>query len=94
MWTSTAAAIVLLLGESACRRLRGHPYDKGLMLRTATRQAIAALGLLAVALGSVVFLVTHVVYDRRVALGTAALVIASALVTWFALPLRRRRSGR
>ncbi len=91
---ATALAVVLLLGESAYHRLRGHPYDKGRMLRTASRQAVAALGLLAVALTAVVFLVAGVVYDRRVALVTAALVLLTAVATWFALPLSRRLRSR
>lgn len=71
----TALAIVLLIGQSAYHRMRGHPYDKGLMLRTASRQAVAALALLAVALAAVVFLVADVVYDRRVATWTSLLVL-------------------
>lgn len=91
---ATAFAIVLLVGESAYHRLRGHPYDKGLMLRTATRQAVAALALLCVALAAVVFLVADVVYDRTVASFAAGLVLVAATLTWFGLPLARRLRGR
>jgi uncharacterized membrane protein len=91
---TTALAVILLLGESAYHRLRGHPYDKERMLRTASRQAVSALGLLAVALTAVVFLVADVVYDRGVALLAAAVVLLAAVITWFTLPLSRRLLGR
>jgi archaellum biogenesis protein FlaJ (TadC family) len=90
---STALAVVFLVGESAYHRLRGKPYDKGLLLRTATRQAVAALVLLAVALGAVVFLVTDVLYGSWVSVPLAAALLALAAVAWFGIPLRRRLRG-
>jgi hypothetical protein len=90
---ATAFAIVLLLGESAYHRIRGHPYDKGRLLRTATHQAGLALGLLSVALTAVVFLVTGVLYDRGASVLAAGAVFASAMGTWFLLPLIRRLRG-
>jgi len=86
----TALAMVLLIAQSAYHRLRGKPYDKALMLRTANRQAIAAIALLAVAMAAVIFVVTDVVYPGRIALPLAAGVFAFTLVTWFFLPLARR----
>lgn len=64
------------------------------MLRTASRQAVAALGLLAIALAAVVFLVADVLYDRIVAVLTALLVLIGAGAVWFALPLTRRLRNR
>lgn len=87
---STALAIVLLVGESAYHRMRGEPYDKANLVRRATHQAIVALALLALALGSVVFVVGSVVYSRPVGGVAAAVVLAAAIGTWFAFPLYRR----
>lgn len=47
---STAVALVFLVGDVAYHRLRGHPYDKQQMIRTVTRQTIAAVVLLGLAL--------------------------------------------
>ena len=87
---SSALAIVLLVGESAYHRLRGEPYDKGNLVRRATRQAIGALALVAVALGAVVFVVGSVVYDRELATIAGSTTLAAAFVTWFAYPIFRR----
>lgn len=92
---TTAIAIVLLLGETGYHRLRGKPYDKSRMLRTATRQAIAALVLLAVGLAAVVYVVTAVLYGTAWAATCTAVLGVLAVATWFLLPLaRRRRSAR
>ena len=89
----TAVAIVLLVGESAYHRIRGRPYDKPRMLATATHQAVAALVLLAVAIPAVVFLVANVIYGLGIALFAAIAIFLFAALTWFGLPLRRRRRG-
>ncbi|HEV2766428.1 MAG TPA: DUF6328 family protein [Acidimicrobiales bacterium] len=90
---TTGAAIVLLVGETGYHRLRGKPYDKQRMLRTGTRQTVAALVLLAVGLSAVVYLVTTVVYGASWAAACAGLLGSLAVGTWFVLPLRRRRSA-
>lgn len=87
---STALAVVFLLGEGAYHRVRGKPYDKQRLLTTATRQAVTALALLAVALTSVVFLVSDVLFGRAFSVPLAAAVLSLVVMTWFGLPLRRR----
>ncbi len=87
---ATAFAIVLLIGESSYHRLQPQDYDKRRLIRTASRQAVAATALLGVALTAVVFLVTNVLYRQVWAAGVAAALAALAAVTWFALPLARR----
>ena len=82
--------MILLIAQSAYHRLRGKPYNKSLMLRTAGRQAIAAIALLALVMAAVVFLVTDVLYPGFVALPLSSAVLVFALVTWFFLPLMRR----
>lgn len=89
---STAIAVVLLVGEVAYHRLRGHPYDKREMIATATRQTITALVLLGTALAAVVFLVTDVLYGGAAAAALGGVVALLAVLAWFALPLVRRRT--
>lgn len=88
---STALAIVFLVGEVAYHRLRGHPYDKRQMIRTVTRQTVAAVILLGAALVAVVFFVTDVLYPATTSVSVSSVVALLALFTWFAIPLARRR---
>lgn len=90
----TALAVIFLIGEAAYHRLRGKPYDKKMLLKTATRQTVTALVLLAVALSAVVFLVADVLYGTVVSTLLTAAVAALAAATWFVLPLLRRKSGK
>lgn len=86
----SAFAMIFLTAGTAYHRLRGKPYDKARMLRTASRQAILAISLFAGAMGAVVFLVTDYLYAGRVALAATAGVVGVAAVVWFFIPLLRR----
>ncbi|MFH5823470.1 DUF6328 family protein [Georgenia sp. AZ-5] len=90
---STALALVLLLGEGAYHRIRGKPYDKGLLLKTATRQTVTALVLVGIALGAVISLVTDLLYGPGASVPLTAAVLALVAITWFGLPLKRRLRG-
>jgi uncharacterized protein DUF6328 len=87
---SSALAVVFLVGESASHRVRGKPYDKGKLVKTANRQAVTALVLLAVALTAVVFFVTDVLFSSAVSITVTAAVLVLMAATWFGLPLLRR----
>jgi len=87
---ASAVSMVFLVGESAYHRLVGKPYDKRQLLETAGRQAVVGIASLAVALVSVVFLVSDVVYSSRLAAVVAVGVLVLAVVVWFAFPLSRR----
>jgi predicted membrane channel-forming protein YqfA (hemolysin III family) len=89
----TALALVLLVGESAYHRVRGKPYDKPRMLRTATHQAVFALGLLSVAVAAVMLLVSNIIYGLAAAVVAAAGIFVFSLAVWFGLPLLRRLRG-
>ncbi|WP_157068991.1 DUF6328 family protein [Sandaracinus amylolyticus] len=91
---TSGLAIVLLVGVSAYHRLRGHPYDKHGLVRTASRQTIGALGLLAIALSASMFVVGSFVYERALGAIAALVVMVAAVGTWFALPLARRHRAR
>lgn len=93
---AAALSSVFLIAPSAYHRLRWRFTDretmgeKQRMLVTASRQAIGGVVLLAVAMGSVVFLVSDVLFNLRVA-GVAAGIVAAAMTwLWFGLPLTRR----
>lgn len=87
---STAVAVIFLLGEGAYHQVRGKPYDKGRLLRTAIRQMVTALILLGISLSAVVFLVTDLLFGTVTSVlltcGIAILIVGM----WFVLPLSRR----
>jgi hypothetical protein len=89
---SVAFAIVLFVGETAYHRLRGKPYDKERLVTTASRQAAGGILCLAIALPSVVFLIVDVLFSVPAAVAAALTIFGAAAITWFALPLVRRRS--
>lgn len=86
-------AMVFLVAEAGYHRLRGKPYDKQVMIRTATRQAIAALVSLGISLIACVVLVADLVYGPAVAFAVAIPLGIGALWLWFGLPLWRRVHG-
>ena len=90
----SGASMVLLMGASAYHRVRGKPYDKARLIKTATRQTVAALTALLVSLTAVVFLVTRELYRVEVAISTSIATAAFASEVWLGLPLLRRWTGR
>ena len=86
-------AMVFLLAEAGYHRLRGKPYDKQVMITTATHQAIAALVALGISLIAGVVLVADLVYGPAVAFAVATPLGIGALWLWFGLPLWRRFHG-
>jgi amino acid transporter len=89
-FTVTAMASVLLIAPTAYHRLRFRQQDKERMLRWANRFAIAGIGLLAFAIGTIMLLVIDVLYSFPAAGAVAGAVVALIAWTWFALPLSRR----
>lgn len=87
---ASAVSMVFLVGEVAYHRLVGKPYDKRQLLETAGRQAVVGVACLAVALVSVVFLVSDVVYGSRLAAVVAVGVLVLSGGVWLAFPLSRR----
>lgn len=87
----TMLATGLLIAPSAYHRLRWRQHDKEQILATANRQAIAGMGLLALALSGAVYLVTDLIFasGAAVSLVTAA-TLAYLFWLWFGLPLVRR----
>ena len=88
---ASATATLLLLAPSVHHRLRWRQHDKEWQLRVANRLVILGAVLFSVAVASVVYLVTRLLYqDRLAALATCALVGLIAWV-WFGMPLLLRR---
>ena len=86
---TTSVASVLLLAPSVQHRLRWRQFDKERLLRASNRLVIAGTFLMAVAIDTVVFLVTDVLYGNTYAV-VAAVVIGLAVITvWWASPLLR-----
>jgi len=89
-FTATATASVLLIAPTAYHRIRFRQRDKERMLRWANRFTISGVGLLAIAIGTIVLLVIDVIYEFRAAAAAAGAVTALIAWAWFALPLSRR----
>jgi hypothetical protein len=90
---SSAGALTFLMGEAGYHQLRGRPYDKSIMIRTTSRQAVVALGLLGVSLVACVVLVSVFVYGSVIAFWVTLPLGVCTLGMWFALPLVRRWRG-
>ena len=86
----TVAATGALTMPAAYHRIRFRQGDKEQMLRLSNTFAIVGLGLLTVAMATVVFLITNVLYGiaATILLGVAVLVVLG--VSWFANPVFRR----
>ncbi|MHA3684477.1 DUF6328 family protein [Leucobacter sp. HY1908] len=92
---STALTVIFLMGEGAYHQLRGKPYSKGRLLKTAIRQMVTALILQAISLSSVVFLVSDMLFGTLTAAIISTLIALLIFSMWFVLPLYRRfRSDR
>lgn len=87
---STAVAVVFLLGEAAYHQVRGKPYSKGRLLKTATRQTVTALIMLGISFSAVVFLVTDLLFGAVPSILTTGGIVILIIGTWFVLPLSRR----
>ena len=93
-----ATAMLLLIAPSIHHRLRFRASDKERLLRSSNRLAIVGLGFLAVAVSSVVFVITDALFSTPWPAVVAAIVAGAFVWTWFAVPLlwraaERRRSG-
>jgi len=87
---STAFASGLLMAPTSYHRIRWRQDDKERMLQTANRFAILGTALLAVAVASVVFLISDVLFGLPLAALFTAPVAAFLAWAWFGIPLFRR----
>ncbi|SNS86689.1 hypothetical protein SAMN06893096_109126 [Geodermatophilus pulveris] len=90
---STALATVVLVAPVSFHRTVFRRHRKEQLVRFADRALLIALVLLAVSITSAVLLVLDVVLGRGPAVAASTVVLATALVAWYALPLRHRRTA-
>ena len=86
----TTAATILLIAPSTYHRLRWREHDKEHMLVTANRLTIAGSVFLALAIISVVLLITDLLFSVEWAIVATALVAFGFGWFWYGLALLRR----
>jgi hypothetical protein len=86
----TVGAIGALTAPAAYHRVRFREGDKERMLFTSNAFAIVGLVLLALAMTSVVFLITNVLFGTAVAAPVAVVVLVILGGAWFAVPVFRK----
>jgi peptidoglycan/LPS O-acetylase OafA/YrhL len=91
---ATTLACVLLIAPTTYHTIRYEHRDKGSLIEYGERMLIAGTVFLGVAIATVAFLITDVLYGNALA-GVATAFIAAWLVWfWYGVPLTRRRRGR
>jgi Family of unknown function (DUF6328) len=88
----TVASVGALTMPAAYHRIRFREGDKERMLQISNTFAIGGLVLLALAMASVVFLVTDVLFGTAVATPVGVISLAILAGAWFAVPLWRKAS--
>jgi uncharacterized membrane-anchored protein len=83
----TVAATGALTMPAAYHRVRFRQGDKERMLHISNVFAIVGLALLTLAMASVVFLITNVLYGIAAAVPVALVCLAVLTFSWFAVPL-------
>jgi hypothetical protein len=90
----TAASAAFLMSPSAFHRLTFRAGQKPYLVELGTRQTIAGMALLALAMNGVLLLLTDILFHTT----TVAVVVAAMAGLfgwlWFGLALRRRAAGR
>jgi hypothetical protein len=90
-----AVAIVLLISPTAAHRIRWRQQDKEVLLRRATRTAIAATVFMAASMTASVYLITDYLFGEPATAIVTALLAALFAGFWYVFPLvRRLRDGR
>jgi hypothetical protein len=90
---ATVLSTACLIAPSAAHRLRFHQSERAWIVESANELTIVGLGLLAIALGGSVLLITDVMFDgARVWLYSGA-VLAVIVGLWFVRPLLRHVRG-
>jgi predicted membrane channel-forming protein YqfA (hemolysin III family) len=88
---ASGAAAVFLIAPTSYHRLLFRRGDKEYLVDMANRFVIAGLACVAVSMIGVVLLVSDLLFGSIVAAATAGAAAACCIVTWYALPLARRR---
>jgi Family of unknown function (DUF6328) len=86
----TVGATGALTMPAAYHRIRFRQGDKEQMLRLSNTFAIVGLALLTLAMATVVFLITNVLYGAAAAIPVSLIVLLVLGFSWFAVPVFRR----
>lgn len=86
----TALSAALLIAPTAYHRLTFRYQQKHRLVFVSNRLAIAGLAALALAMTCAILLVTHFLFGTVATVITVAAALATFVVLWAALPLRRR----
>jgi hypothetical protein len=86
----TAISAALLISPTAYHRLTFHLQQKRQLVAAANRLSIAGLGFLALAMTGAIMMITHVLFGAVATVVFSAGALATFLLLWVALPLRRR----
>jgi hypothetical protein len=86
----TVGATGALTMPAAYHRIRFRQGDKEKMLRLSNTFAIVGLAFLTLAMATVVFLITDVLYGVGAAIPVSLAVFALLALSWFAVPVFRR----
>jgi hypothetical protein len=90
---ATALCAACLIGPSASHRLRFHQNERAWIIESANTLLIVGLGLLAIAIGCAVLLITDFLFDGpRVWIYTGFVVVVVVWV-WFVRPIMRAVRG-
>jgi hypothetical protein len=87
---ATTAASGLLIAPSTYHRIRFREGDKAAMLATSNRLLIGGTVFIAIAIATVAFLVTEIMFGDLVGAAVAAFVAGWLGWFWYGLPLSRR----
>jgi hypothetical protein len=85
----TAIAGVCLMAPVARHRLRFRDLDKKWIVESSHKYAIVGMVFLALAIGGVIMLISHVVFSAALAAVATALILAAIGWIWFGAPLVR-----
>ena len=87
---ATTLSSLFLIAPSAFHRIGWRVADKGRIVRAGNTLTLAGLGFLALAIESVVLLVTDYIFERTTAIVTTALLGIGFALVWLVWPLRMR----
>lgn len=87
-----ATATILLIAPTVQHRLLFHLGQKPFIVTLGTRLMITACVFLAVGMTAIILLVVKIVVGLGAAIALAALLAATMVVLWFAVPMARRRA--
>jgi ABC-type Fe3+ transport system permease subunit len=91
---TTALATLLLIAPVSFHQLVFRRRQKAALVAVADRLLVVGLALLIPAIGSSVLLILDVALGRGPAVVGSSLTVLVGVLTWYALPLAIRRSGR